>query len=83
MLVVRPTLQFKIVALAVLILAILIEVSQFFDLTTLRAMLGETLSSLILGHKFDWLDIIFYALGLALCIPFVQWVTLRHDRLSP
>ena len=76
-LVVSPTLDIRIAAILVFFIAIVIELSQFYELTVMRSMLGEKLSSLILGHSFDWLDILSYLVGLGLCFPVAQKAELR------
>lgn len=80
MLVLWPRMKIITSASWVLVIAIAIELSQFLELRHLRQLLGEQYSSLILGHTFDWLDLLSYALGLVLCFPLAQWAKNRSVR---
>lgn len=60
-----PVLQ---TALAVLIFAYLIELSQYFHLVSKLGLQNSRLANLILGNLFQWVDIIAYTLGIVLVV---------------
>lgn len=63
-----PQLNPFITAGVVFLIAVLIEFSQIFDMTTLQSLMGNTWFSLLFGSTFEWFDMVAYALGLIVCL---------------
>ena len=56
------------VALAVLLFACFIELTQAFHLIDQLGLSGNIIAQLILGHQFQWLDLVMYATGCAFAL---------------
>ena len=56
------------VALVVLLFACFIELTQAFHLIDQLGLSGNIIAQLILGHQFQWLDLIMYATGCAFAL---------------
>ncbi|RCH55826.1 DUF2809 domain-containing protein [Mucilaginibacter hurinus] len=50
-------------AIGVLLLAYLIELSQFFHLARLLGVQHSTIAQLLIGQAFSWIDMVAYTLG--------------------
>jgi DNA integrity scanning protein DisA with diadenylate cyclase activity len=55
-------------ALAVLVFAYLIELSQYFNLVGRLGLQNSRVANLILGNLFQWIDLVAYTLGIVLII---------------
>jgi hypothetical protein len=55
-------------AIVTLLLAYVIEVSQYFHLIKLLGLQHSTIAALLLGTSFSWTDMLCYTLGIALVI---------------
>ena len=55
-------------AIGVLLLAYLIETLQYFNLLSLLHLEGSTIANVILGNRFEWIDILAYTLGIGVVI---------------
>ena len=60
-----PVLQ---TALAVVLFAYAIELSQYFNLVVKLGLQNSRLANLVLGNLFQWIDLIAYTLGIVLVI---------------
>lgn len=58
----------KTAALAVLLLAYAVEVSQYFKLTVQLGLKNSTLANMLLGNSFSWTDMLAYTLGIMVVI---------------
>lgn len=56
------------IALAVLIFACVIETLQYFQFINFLGLQKSGLAGLILGHSFDWADIICYIIGFVIVL---------------
>jgi hypothetical protein len=56
------------VAVATLLFAYVVEVSQYFHLIKLLGLQHSTIAALLLGTSFSWTDMFCYTLGIALVI---------------
>ena len=54
------------VALAVLLFAYVIEITQAFHLIDHLGLTGNIIAQLVLGHQFQWFDLVMYAIGCVL-----------------
>ncbi len=55
-------------AIGVLLLSYIIETLQYFNLLALLHWEGSTIANVILGNRFEWIDLIAYTLGIALVL---------------
>jgi DNA integrity scanning protein DisA with diadenylate cyclase activity len=58
---------FKI-ALAVLLFAYLVEMLQYFHLLNLLHLRSSGVAGVVLGHSFDWADILCYTVGIIIVL---------------
>lgn len=66
-------------AFIVWIFAILVEVSQHFNLIGILGLQDSEMGKAVLGNSFSWMDILMYSLGIILIL-FVE--KLRHKNAS-
>lgn len=57
-------------ALGVLILAYVVEVSQYFNLIKHLGLEKSEVANVIIGHSFGWIDMLAYTLGILM----IMWV---------
>ena len=67
-----PKMNPLIAAGIVFTLAVFVEVSQIFDMTTLQAQIGDMWFSLLFGSTFEWFDMVAYAFGVMVCLPITR-----------
>ena len=67
-----PKLDPLLTAGVVFMLAVLVEISQIFEMNVIRSMFGEMWFSLLFGSTFEWVDMIAYAIGIVVCIPITR-----------
>ena len=73
------------VAIGVLLFSYLIETLQYFNFLELIGLKKNRLAKIVLGHGFEWIDLIAYTLGIATVL-LMEWLsskkhkTIRHER---
>lgn len=67
-----PKLNPAIAAGIVFMLAIVVEISQIFEMNLIQSLLGEMWFSLLFGSTFEWFDMVAYAFGIVVCLPMTK-----------
>lgn len=70
-----------ILAVAVLLFAFIIEISQYFQLIKLLHLERYLLAKLILGTTFEWLDFVAYTAGIILIIG-IEYFAVNYSKKS-
>jgi hypothetical protein len=71
--------KIRFIALYVFLFAVLVEIAQFFNITSLLHLSSNEAASTIIGTSFDWLDIVCYGAG---CIVIEMWERIFADRFE-
>lgn len=69
------------VALATLVVAYAVEISQLYHAPWIDGLRNTRLGALVLGYGFLWSDIACYTAGVALCVA-IETVASRHSDVS-
>lgn len=72
--------EVSVVALATLLFAYFVEISQYFKLIYVLGWQDSTAARLILGNSFQWGDLVAYTLGVGLVVVIEQ--TLKDKKLG-
>ena len=82
-LIAKPSVNGFSAGLCILGIAVGVEVLQLFTLSGLRNMLGEKASSLILGNRFDWGDLLAYVAGTVFSVGIHHLILERTKESDP
>jgi len=67
--------------LGVLLLAYLVEISQYFHLVNLLGLERSTTARIIMGTSFSWTDMLMYTLGMLLVLIIELWRIRKYEIL--